>query len=89
MYHKYIQIITLILQQKKVLLCSFLVDLFGLVSFASFFTIPASPYLREDIETDGSAEVNMNVIACSQGDHSVTQVTGSVINTQQVRIPQA
>ena len=48
-----------------------------------------SPYLREDIETDGSAEVIMNVIACSQGDHSVRQVTGSVINTQQVRIPQA
>ena len=50
-----------------------------------------SPYLREDIETDASAEVDMKVIACSQGEiiHSVRQVTGSVINTQQVTIPQA
>ena len=47
-----------------------------------------SPYLREDIETDGSAEVDMKV-ACSQGDHSVRQVTGSSINTQQVTMPQA
>jgi len=49
-----------------------------------------SPYLREDIETDGSAEVrDMKVIACSQGDHSVRQVTSSVINTQQATMPQA
>jgi len=41
-----------------------------------------SPYLRSDIETDGLAEVDMKVIACSQEDHSVRQVTGSVVNTQ-------
>ena len=47
-----------------------------------------SPYLREDIETDGSAKVDMKV-ACSQGDHSVRQVTSSAINTQQATMPQA
>ena len=33
-----------------------------------------SPYLRENIETDGSAEVDMKVV-CSLGDHSVRQVS--------------
>ena len=34
-----------------------------------------SPYLRENIVTDGSAEVHMKG-ACRLGDHSVRQVTG-------------
>ena len=48
-----------------------------------------SPYLREDIETDGSALLDMEVIACSQVGQAGRQVTSSVINTQQVTMPQA
>lgn len=36
-----------------------------------------SPYLREDIERDKSAEVAMNLIACNQGDRLVKQVIDS------------